>query len=125
MYEFVLHYLDLVQETYGKRLKEMVIVQDFLTQAANRPPVPVGWLPPAYLVPQMRANVVTALDGVDGDRQPLISLSAINTTRGRVHLPTLSAPPSGLQPATPSNPAIPPEAPPLPEIKGKKRGRAK
>ena len=70
-------------------------------------------------------DVVTALDGVDRDGQPLISFSAKNTTLSRVHLPTLSSAPTGLQPATPISPAVPPEAPPPPQLKGKRRGTAK
>ena len=103
----------------------MAVLQDFLIQGANRPPIPVGWLPSANLMPQMRVNVVTALDGVDRDGQPLISFSAKNTTLSRVHLPTLSSAPTGLQPATPVSPAVPPEAPPPPQLKGKRRGTAK
>ena len=103
IYEYVLRYLDLVQEFHGKRLKELLIVQDFLMQAANRPPAPVGWLPPTYFFPQMHPNVVTALDGEDKQGQPFVSISAIATVRGRMHVPM---PAPGTPPPTPVKPRM-------------------
>jgi hypothetical protein len=127
LYEFVLRYLDLVQETYGKRLKTMVIVQDFLMQGANRPPIPVGWLPPVYFVPQIKPNIVTPLDGVDKDNQPFVNAAAKDTVRSRLHLPVLAAPPpeTGLTPAPPISPVMPSAPATTPETKGKQGGSSK
>src|SRR5438552_4097405 len=87
--EFVIRYLDIMQETYIKRLTDMVIVQSYFMLGANRPPIPVGWLPPAYLVAQNKPNIDTPLDGVDNDKQPFVNAAAKDTVRSRLHLPVL------------------------------------
>jgi hypothetical protein len=64
-YEFLVSkYLDLVDDLYGRRLKELLIVQNMLGQAALRPPLGTVWLPPPYFLRDMRANVETPLDGL-------------------------------------------------------------
>ena len=60
------------------------------------------------LTPQVRPNIVTALDGKDLEGQPFIAPEARITVRGRLHLPQASGPMPDLTPAPrPTLPGLP------------------
>jgi hypothetical protein len=110
IFEYVARYLEVAHGLYGTRLKQLLLVQDLLMQGANRPPIPVAWLPPGYLTPQVKPNIATPMDGVDAEGKPLIGESAKRTVRDRLHLPQMTTPaPESLAPTKPKLPMVLPD----------------
>jgi hypothetical protein len=94
-YEIYLKYLNLLSE--DKQLQgetQLLVLQDYLAQAAVRPLMSFLWLPPAYFV------VIGPLDIPDHDGLPLIPLDAKNRVRSRLGLPMV-----GIPEAPPSEPS--------------------
>jgi hypothetical protein len=79
-FEVVTRYLDLIDDLYGPRLKQLLVVEDLLAQGAMRSPLATVWLPPVYLVREMRAHVVTPLDD-------LFTTISMEQQRQRLHAP--------------------------------------
>jgi len=104
-YENVIKYTGLVASVrLGERLKQLLLLQDYLTHVASTPFNSGIWLPRSYFARTVEANIVTPLDGeVDGE--PLISEQAKISVRGRLQLPIpmMKQPFGGMQP-----PATPP-----------------
>lgn len=72
-YETVYRYLDLVQERYGKEFRDLLVMQDLLSQGAARPPLAAVWMPTCTLMRDYNPTIVTALDQKDKDGFPFIS----------------------------------------------------
>jgi hypothetical protein len=89
--EIEMNYLDLVQRLYGKRLKDYMLLQDYLVQSAARPPLTVSWLRPEQLARDIQPVIVTPFAVVDEDRVPLIPEDVRALVRSRKGLPSLSA----------------------------------
>lgn len=89
-YERQLAYQQLVQELHGTELKQLLVLQDFLAQAAFRPAGVTLWLPPAQLLPRriLPAFLVRGpFDNmVDENGQPLVSAETIHRWRSRMGL---------------------------------------
>ena len=77
-------YILLVHDFYGQQYKQLLLVQDFLAQAAFRPPLGICWLPPGYAPAKVRPNIFTLFDQVDSDGVPLISSEAKSVVMGAI-----------------------------------------
>ena len=99
-YEVQLKYLGLVRELMGRDLRNLLIEQDYLTQALVRPPTVVPYLPSPYLVRNVELPLVTPLDGDDPEGVPLIAYDAKDRVRNRLNLPPLEP----KETAAPKNP---------------------
>ena len=102
-YRIQQRYLDVVLESRGSPLKQALAVQDkledkkvdfkqlllvldLLGQGAQRPPVPVAYLPPpAYFAPgKLIEAPQVPFDGLAPDGQPFISPEAVRKVRNRI-----------------------------------------
>jgi hypothetical protein len=111
-YETVLNYTNLVSsDRRGNRLKELLLVQDYLTHVASTPFRSSGiWAPHSYFAKGVAPNIVTALDGIV-DGEPLIGEQAKFSVRSRLQLPmpAMKEPSVFLQPTpTPPTGSTPP-----------------
>jgi hypothetical protein len=84
--EIEIKYLELVEYLYGKRVKQLLLVGDYLTQAAIRLPLSVTWLPPVTLVRDNQPTIVTPFSGSDEQKVPLIPDDVRGVVRNRMGL---------------------------------------
>jgi hypothetical protein len=103
--EIEMKYLDLVQQLYGKRLKEFMVLQDLLVQGTAHPPLALGWLRPTTLARDIQPAVVTPFTAVDDEQVPLIPDDVRAQVRSRKVLPGAPPPPETPTPATGREPA--------------------
>src|SRR5207244_2759523 len=82
-YEAQLNYLELAQEARGRRLKPLLILQDYLAQAATRPPGIPLWLPSILIHRSTPVPFLGPLDGLDKRGRPLIPPDARMRVRQR------------------------------------------
>jgi hypothetical protein len=112
-YEAALKYVDLVVDRRGKRLKELLLLQDYLAHVASTPFGSAVWVPQSYFPRLVPPNVLTPIDQPDSKGEPLISQNNMISVRSRLQLPiTLIRPPPEMTMELPSSPPTPPPAPP-------------
>ncbi len=88
LYQIQHDYLWLVKDQRGSQLKQLLLVQDLLTQGAARPALVPFWLPPAHLVHpnQLPPELIGPFDGTAANGKPYFSPEAILRARGRLGL---------------------------------------
>jgi hypothetical protein len=91
-YAIALDARQLFLDLYGKRLRELSLVGNFLGQGALRPAMPIPWIPPAMTVRDLRLEVGTPLDGRDSNGAPIIDIMNKNQARNRAGLPPIGDP---------------------------------
>jgi hypothetical protein len=82
IYETQMKYLRLVEELRGVTLRRLVVLQDFLGQAALRSPLATTYLPGAGLVREFPIILQGPFDGVDASGQPWIDPMVVVRVRG-------------------------------------------
>src|SRR5581483_3802781 len=91
-YEIEMKYLEILRELRGRQIKMIVMVSDYVTQAAARPYAFATWVPDAMLIRSVSAPVRSPLDVVADDGQPLIPEDAKMRVRNRMGLPDPNMP---------------------------------
>src|SRR5262249_37736715 len=81
-----LKYMNLFQELNGSTLKRLLILEDYLAQAANRPPASPLWLPPVQLLNAFPLPLKGPFDDLDAEGVPFISQVAISISRSRLNI---------------------------------------
>jgi hypothetical protein len=95
-YEIELKYLDLVQALRGRRLRELLLIQDYLTFVAASPVGAPMWFPKPYFSSDVAPNVLTPFDLPDPEGKPLIDDMTMASVRQRLGLPVArQSPPMG------------------------------
>jgi hypothetical protein len=70
-YDFQTDYLSLVRDRRGDAPRNLLLLQDYLAQAASRP-CAGAWLPPVLLVPRFPLQIQGPLDEVTSTGEPLM-----------------------------------------------------
>jgi hypothetical protein len=86
-YAIALDARQLFLELYGKRVRELGVMANFLAQGAFRPAMPMPWIPPALMVRDMFLEIDTPLDGHDSNGAPIIDFGSKIQARTRAGLP--------------------------------------
>jgi hypothetical protein len=90
-------YLAVLRDKRLPTLRQLLLVQEFLSQGAIAPPAgQLAWLP-IHVLPTMRVPLQGPFDGTDEDGVPLIGQQAINSAINHYHLtrdPGVAPPPS-------------------------------
>ena len=105
-YEILLKYNDLVYLQRGKLIKELMLVQDYITHVASTPFNCGVWSPRSYFARGVQMELNTPLDGLIGE-------DAIMSTRNRFKLPVPRPEmpdTSSMGPGTTRSPAMAPRA---------------
>jgi hypothetical protein len=124
-YEAVIKYIEMVRDRLGPSLKKVLVIYDYVTQAAVQAQVafqtpfqisfPVLlWPHSIFAVRELPPPVETPLDGTDEDGFPLLSEESIQRVRARLGLATERPGPASTGPLTPAVPN-PPGVAPAPE----------
>jgi hypothetical protein len=86
-YEIAMQARQVFLDLYGKRLRELLVLGDFLGQAANRPASPLPWCPSVIAARDYYLEVATALDGKTAEGASIIDISSKFQARSRMGLP--------------------------------------
>src|SRR5205823_3989826 len=101
LYEAQLKYQKLLEELYGVTWKRLLVMQDFLGQAAARPASATVYLPSVHLMRHYSIPLVGPLDGVDDKGVPWISPMVAGQARG-IPVQAPYAVPASETPSTPT-----------------------
>jgi hypothetical protein len=86
-FEIAIKYLEIVSELYEKPFRQLLILDNYMAQAASPTAGMRTWLPPAFLSRRVPLGFATPLDGEDDEGQPIIGEAAKYRFRDRLGLP--------------------------------------
>jgi hypothetical protein len=91
-YVFQHQYKHSIQELKGIFFKQLVVLADYLGQAATRTPGVASWQPPPQLSRRLHAQLIGPLDDRDRQGKPLIGQDAVTSARQRLGLFSFTSP---------------------------------
>ena len=107
-YEVELKYLDLIKELRGRRILQMVLLADYLAQAAVRPPGVTLYIPPANLARNLALPILSPFEVPDPEGKPLIGPDARDRVRSRMGVASPTPTPAPTPAATTTTPTTTP-----------------
>jgi hypothetical protein len=110
-FEIGIKYLDIFRELYDKPYRQILVLEDYLAQAASCSPVMISWLPPAMVYRRTPLGYATPFEGVDDDGELIVGEAARNRYKDRIGMLP------GAQRVLPGDPMYKPPKP------AKQRGR--